>query len=97
MVGDWHNWTYLNSVNTLISDDKYIYAATPGGIRKINPTTFDEEIYNSPSQGITDVNIVGLTKTSDGTIWACSKKGYLYQQTKGGAWISYNRGLENFD
>src|SRR5665213_3643578 len=85
-VGKWHSFTNQDRVTSLIAHQGFVYAGTQGGIRRIDPITLAEKDYSN-LDGLLDCAIVGLSETSDGTLWAISQSGYVYTLS-GDAWIA---------
>jgi hypothetical protein len=95
LIGDWHSMTFLDEVSCLQSFNGHLYAGTSGGIRKINPNTLEEIVFNNPSRGILDVEITGMTVSLDGILWAVSNEGFIYRLEKSGDWTAIDRGFKN--
>ncbi len=88
-VGKWHSFTSKNVTTSLIVHQGFVYAGTQGGIRRINPSTLQEQDYGN-LDGLLDCWIVGLAEGGDGNLWAVSHSGYVYSLS-GGQWNAYGR------
>ncbi len=89
-VGRWHSFTDMNRVTSLVSHGGYVYAGTPGGVRRISlsPTITQRDFNNL--DGLTDPWITGMTVSEDGTLWAVARSGYLYQLNREGTgWTTH--------
>ncbi|MFC1586588.1 gliding motility-associated C-terminal domain-containing protein, partial [Fibrobacterota bacterium] len=95
--GDWHSITHLDRINCLQFHNGVLFAGTTGGIRKIDPVSWKQEVFNNPANGILDVEIVGMTVSTDGKLWASSRNGMLYRLEGPGIWATVDRGFQKLD
>lgn len=89
-VGRWHSFTDMNRVTSLVSHGGFVYAGTPGGVRRLSlsPTITQRDFNNL--DGLTDPWITSLTVNDDGTLWAVARSGYLYQLNRAGTrWTTH--------
>ncbi len=86
-VGKWRSFTNVGAVNDLIKYHGFLFAATTGGIRKINPINNEETDFTN-IDGIFDLNIVGLAIDDDDELWAASRSGRLFkfEQDRWSSW-----------
>ncbi len=78
LVGDWTSYTYVQSIRDLKVAKGLVFAATAGGVRKINPANDEEKTYRN-QQGLRDVGINALAVSPEGTVFAASELGFLYR------------------
>ena len=88
-VGRWTSFTNLHPVTSMVENGGYLYVGTTGGVRKIHLGTLAETDYNN-LQGLTDVNIQGLTVDADNRVWAASRSGQLFR-LEGNKWSGWGR------
>jgi hypothetical protein len=88
-VGQWHSYTDQGRVTALASHEGHVYAATYGGIRRIDTLTLAETSYDNLS-GLTDAWITGLVVDTHKTLWAVSRDGFLYT-LRGNRWETWGR------
>jgi hypothetical protein len=75
-VGQWRTFTDMGTVTALAKHGSAVYAATLGGVRRIDTTTNSERTFNN-LDGITDPWITGLVQDQTGSLWAVARTGYL--------------------
>jgi hypothetical protein len=86
MVGDWSSYTPLYEIRAFAEAKGFLFAATGGGIRKVNPATRAETAYRN-QEGLRDVGINALATSPEGEVYAASELGFLYRYDWGAdAW-----------
>ena len=81
LVGDWTSYTNLETVRDLEGVKGNLFAATTGGIRRIDAKGA-EKVYRN-TEGLRDVGIRALASGPDGEVYATSELGYVYHYRYG--------------
>lgn len=81
-VGDWTTYTAFRDIRAFASAKGFLFTATAGGIRKLNPSTRAESAYRN-HEGLRDVGINALATSPEGDVFAASELGFLYQYNWG--------------
>lgn len=91
-VGRWYSFTDMNRVTSLASHGGFVYAGTPGGVRRIdlgNPAQPAQRDFNN-LDGLTDPWITSLISDDAGSLWAVARSGYLYLLDRTGSrWTTH--------
>lgn len=75
-VGDWKNYTDMKSVRVLVSDGRYFWAGTSGGIFRFDPSDSSFLKFTN-SEGLSSNNVTALTVDAYGNIWVGQFSGAL--------------------
>ncbi len=90
-VGRWHSFTDMKRVTSLVSHRGFVYAGTPGGVRRVDitpPVPVQHDFNNL--DGLIDPWITGLTVDDTDALWAVARSGYLYQLNRAGTrWTAH--------
>ncbi|HKP96492.1 MAG TPA: T9SS type A sorting domain-containing protein [Fibrobacteria bacterium] len=81
LVGDWTSFTHLQVIRDLETFRNDLFAATTGGIRRIDPKGA-EKVYRN-TEGLRDVGISALAASPEGDLYATSELGYVYRYDPG--------------
>lgn len=75
----WTTYTNTNIVYDITQSGNYIWAATHGGILKVDKINRTTEVFNMENSGLTDNNsVVHITTDEAGNIWSATK-GKIYK------------------
>ena len=72
------NYTSSVKVNDIAVSNSYVWAATNGGLMRINPST-DHVQLRSGTDDYPDLKLTALCFDMVGNLWVGTKKGYLYK------------------
>ena len=75
-IGEWHNYTYSNSSNDIVSNGHVIWCATSGGLIKYDEQTGQAVKYLN-SDGLGDVDLLSLAVDTAGTVFIGGTNGTL--------------------
>lgn len=73
-----YNYTSSIRVNDIVIGDSYVWAATKGGLMRINPNTDHVQLRTS-TENFPDLNLNALCMDPLRNLWVGTKKGYLYR------------------
>jgi hypothetical protein len=88
-VGQWHTFVHQDIITQFLPFEGKVFAATTGGVRRIDPVDFTETSYDNLN-GLLDVSITGMA-VAGGHLWAVSQNGFV-QEWDGHAFTPYGRG-----
>ena len=75
-IGEWHNYTYSNNSNDIVSSGQVIWCATSGGLIKYDQQTGQAVKYLN-SDGLGDVDLLSIEVDTAGTLYAGGTNGTL--------------------
>ena len=73
-----YNYTSSIRVNDIVIGDSYVWAATKGGLMRINKNTDHVQLRTS-TENFPDLNLNALCIDTEGNLWVGTKKGFLYR------------------
>lgn len=73
-----YNYTSSIRVNDIAIGGSYVWAATKGGLMRVNPNTDHVQLRTS-TENFPDLNLTTLCFDNSENLWVGTKKGYLYE------------------
>ena len=81
----WVNYTYAGNVVAMASEGDYIWAATEGGLVRLNTITHEREFFNKANSGLPSNNITAVAVDKNGNKWIGTSRGLV--KYDGSTWI----------
>jgi len=76
VIGEWTVWTNAMDSRCIVSDGRYAWFGTAGGVVRLNPDNNEYTVFTN-IDGIEGLDIVSLTTDSSGYLWYAASNGYV--------------------